>query len=150
MGVGMLLIDCDSPTYNNYNVAVQSLSAGGPADNSKQVQSGPYPQTSRPSCHLAASPNGCSVVCGLWFVVCGLWFVVLWFVVCGLWFFLFCGLWFVVCGLWFVVLWFVVCGLWFVVGDSLCAKMCHPLLTRNDFSAILAAIDSTGGCAPQD
>ena len=105
MGVGMLLIDCDSPTYNNYNVAVQSLSAGGPADNSKQVQSGPYPQTSRPSCHLAASPNGCSVVCGLWFVVlwfCG--FVVLWFcnfVVCGLWF---CGLWFVVCGLWLVIL----------------------------------------------
>lgn len=34
----MLLADCENPTYNNHNVAVQSLSAGGPADNSKQVR----------------------------------------------------------------------------------------------------------------
>jgi hypothetical protein len=66
----MLLMDCDNPTYNNHNVAVQSLSAGGPADNSKQVESATIPSP-RPSCHLAASPNGCSVVGGWWLVVGG-------------------------------------------------------------------------------
>jgi hypothetical protein len=39
-GVGMLLEDCENPTYNNYNVIVKSLSAGGPADLSKQIQKG--------------------------------------------------------------------------------------------------------------
>ena len=39
-GVGMLLVDCENPTYNNYNVTVRSLSAGGPAHISQQIQIG--------------------------------------------------------------------------------------------------------------
>ena len=36
-GIGMLLVDCENPTYNNYNVAVQACLPGGAADASKQV-----------------------------------------------------------------------------------------------------------------
>lgn len=39
-GVGLLLEDCDTPSYNNYNVTVKRLSEGGPADLSKQIQKG--------------------------------------------------------------------------------------------------------------
>mmetsp|Transcript_39720 Transcript_39720/g.77755 ORF Transcript_39720/g.77755 Transcript_39720/m.77755 type:complete len:150 (-) Transcript_39720:191-640(-) len=39
-GVGMILCDCEQPTYNNHNVFVKTLSPGGPADNSKQIQRG--------------------------------------------------------------------------------------------------------------
>lgn len=74
MGVGMLLIDCDSPTYNNHNVAVQSLSAGGPADNCKQVRMGPYPK-SHTSRYLAASPN--DYACCAWWLVVDYWLFVM-------------------------------------------------------------------------
>lgn len=39
-GVGMMMKDVANPTYNGYNVSVATLSAGGPADNSKQIQPG--------------------------------------------------------------------------------------------------------------
>mmetsp|Transcript_55128 Transcript_55128/g.80955 ORF Transcript_55128/g.80955 Transcript_55128/m.80955 type:complete len:132 (+) Transcript_55128:284-679(+) len=39
-GVGMILTDCEKPSYNNYNVYIESLSVGGPADLSKQIQKG--------------------------------------------------------------------------------------------------------------
>ena len=39
-GVGMILENCENPSYNNYNVFVQTLSVGGPADLSKQIAKG--------------------------------------------------------------------------------------------------------------